>query len=54
MTKLFWQKKKRFLVLKMLMEPFLMGFGASGVGFGAAVWGSELQMLGSDEGQFCK
>ena len=24
------------------MEPFLVGFGASGVDFGAAMWGSEV------------
>ena len=30
------------MVLKTSMEPFLVGFGASGVGFGAAMWGSEV------------
>ena len=45
MTMLFWQKK-RFLVLKTSMEPFLVGFRVSGVGFGAADVGFG--------GQFCK
>ena len=35
-------KKNVFLVLKTSMEPFLVGFGASGVGFGAADVGSEV------------
>ena len=46
--------KKTFLVLKTSMEPFLVGFEVSGVGFGAAMWGSEviLQIMGF-EGQKC-
>ena len=30
------------------MEQFLVGFGASGVRFGAAMWGLELLMWGSE------
>ena len=47
--------KKSFLVLKMSMEQFLVGFGASGVGFGAVDVGvrrSVLQIMGFG-GQKC-
>ena len=30
------------LLINRMMEPFLVGFGASGVEFGAAMWGSEV------------